>query len=297
MKDFKFNKPKARKCLSLIHNAYKKKTYLFEHVHAMNGDAPQHKYVPKGIKKGSQKHQIFLFFANLLTYHSQSDMGFQQCVAVYESNPEFFTPKVWALEEKVIAEALKKAGFIYPFSTAKRWHKSAASLFILCDGKPLKIFEGRESIDDVLKLNNEKGMNVFPGLGPKLISLLNIFYNELELMPCLKGAFPVDIHVQAECMGMNLVTTEQETVNSTLLAEFLRIRIFEICEEKGFRPLDLSHAMWFLGNRICQFCHKKRAQSEHLCPVFKYCSGRVSTELYRTRGKWDMNGKHRPLFD
>lgn len=297
MKYLQFKKARANNCLSKIYRAYQDKTYLFKFVHASNGDAPQHKYIPKGVRKGSLRHQIFLFFANLLTYHSQSDAGFKQCLEVYEKKPEFFTKKIWLIEEREIAKALNEVGFIYPFATAKRWHKSAQSLFLLYNGKPLKIFKDRESIDDIMKLNQEKGLNVFPGLGPKLMSLLNIFYHELGLMSCLKGSFPVDIHVQAECIGLSLVEIKKEVVNSTPLAEFLRVNISKICEEQKFKPLDLSHAMWFLGNRVCQFCHKRRAQSEYFCPVFKYCSGRVSTELYRTRGKWNMNGKSRPLFD
>ncbi len=296
--DLILNKKKARRCFKLIYEAYQKKTHLFQFVHASNGDAPQYRYIPKGVKKGSIKHQIFLFFANILTYHSQSEQGFQQCLAVYEKHPDFFSKKLWVINEKEIADALDKVGFIYPVATAKRWLKSGQALFLLYEGKPLKIFEGRQSIDEVMNLNLEKGLNVFPGLGPKLFSLLNIFYNELGLMKCIKGSFPVDIHVQAECMGMGIVEVQKEVIDSTPLAEFLRTHISQICEEEKFKPLDLSHALWFLGNRVCSpLCQKKQAQAEHLCPVFKFCKGRVSTKLYRTKGKWGLLYKKLPLFD
>lgn len=59
---FKFDNKRAEEILSIVHDCYLKGSHLYRYYHAKNGSAPQHKHVPESIKKGSVKHQSFLFF-------------------------------------------------------------------------------------------------------------------------------------------------------------------------------------------------------------------------------------------
>lgn len=294
----KFRKKKAIKVLGMIAEAYTSETHLYKYCNAKNGDAPQHRHIPKGVGKGSREHLMYLFFANLLTYHSQSEQGFLQVKRVYEKQPEMFHPSIVLRERESVCRVLTEVGFIYPNEGGRRWHLSAEALFRYYAGDPLKIFQQSKSIDGLLeKVKHRKGRNLFVGLGPKLFSLLALFYEELGVINHIRGAFPVDIHVQAECIGLHLVDIGKRIVSTTPIAEFLRPRIWEVCRREGMSALDLSHAMWFLGNRVCYpLCHKKPAQAEVLCPVWEHCDGRISTKLYSTRGKWGYDKKF-PLFD
>lgn len=292
---FSFNREKARELFGVIYGAYLGHKNLFKWVHADNGDAPQHKYVPVGVERGSLKHQQFLFFCSLITYSSQSEQGIQQCLKIYEAYPEIFCRKVdgsvgW------LQDIFNSGGFIYPNAIAERWHGSNITLFQKYDGDPLTIFVGKNSIDGVLSGKKEKGRNLLPGFGPKLLSLLALWYEELGLIS-LRGAFPCDVHIQNQSLGLGIAVSTENRFRTTGFAEFLRREISAVCEENGFRPLLLSHALWFLGARLCIRCRKKRVLTAFLCPVFTFCSGRVSTKLYRHKGEWDLSPlPELPLF-
>lgn len=296
---FEFDRERAEEILSIVYQSYLNNSHLYRYYHAKNGSAPQHKHIPISIKRGSPEHQIFLFFASILTYHSQSDMGFQQCLRLYNEYPEFFKSNVCEKSLPELQIAFKEIGFIYPNEAARRWLFSAKGLFEEYDGNSLAIFRSG-NIDDVLKEKIRGNKNLFPGFGPKLFSLLALFYEELGLLSPLPDAFPCDIHVQAQCIGLNIAKSDKNLFRSDPFAEFLRRNISIICRNKNISALDLSHALWFLGNRLCMYCKKKRAVSEKFCPIFKYCSGRISTALYRRKGMWDTGKPTKiplPLFE
>lgn len=294
---FKFDKKRAEEILGIIYEAHMAHTHLFRWVHANNGSAPQQKYIPAGVEKRSLEHQRFLFFCSLMTYSSQSEQGVKQCVKVYAGWPELFNKKVDGMT--VLKDIFKANGFIYPNAIAQRWHGSNRTLFKKYEGEPLKIFYKKNSINEVLLEKAVKGKNLLPGFGPKIFSLLALWYEELGLVS-LADAFPCDLHVQNECLGLDIATSSETRFRTTGFAEFLREKISEVCREKGFKPLLLSHAMWFLGSLICIKCKKKPFQAKDFCPVYSFCSGRVSTRLYRSKGEWDIEvalpGKL-PLFD
>lgn len=296
---FKFDDERAEEILSVVYACYLNGSHLYRYYHAKNGSAPQHKHIPTSIKKRSAEHQIFLFFASILTYHSQSEMGFQQCLKLYDEWPEFFRPDVCRKSPHKLQIAFKKVGFIYPNEAARRWFFSAKGLFEEYDSNPLMIFKNG-SIDDALKRKVRGNKNLLPGFGPKLLSLLALFYEELNLLNALPDAFPCDIHVQAQCIGLDIAKSQEKIFRTDPFAEFLRKNISGVCRNKNISALDLSHALWFLGNRLCMYCKKKKTTSEKFCPIFKYCSGRISTISYRRKGLWDTNKPSMdplPLFD
>lgn len=294
---FKFDKRRAKRLLiDRLFGAYDYETHLFEYVHAKNGDAPQHKYWPADTEKGSCKHQVFLFFATLLTYRSGSEEWFRQCTALFDRNKDLFFRKVLEMDMKTIENHLRTAEFVHPIAAAKYWKENARTLFDVYGGDPLKIFsEG--TISGIIKTKRESKGNLLQGYGPKLLSLLALFYEELGLIKSISDAFPCDLHVQNQCISLGLVKAESNTVDAYKLADFLRINLSNLCNKNGVSALDLSHAMWFLGNRVCIDCNRRRRISERLCPIMDCCGGRMPTQLYRRRGKWNTEKDSLPLIE
>jgi len=295
---FDFDRERAKEVLGIIYEAYTRRTYLFKWVHTSNGDAPQHRYIPDGVKRGSLEHRQFLFFCSLITYSGQSEQGIKQCFEVHRLYPGLFDKDIINISIEELERIFAHSGFIYPNAIAGRWRGSGITLFKRYDGDPLKIFIGKDSVDEVLSSEKrEKGRNLLPGFGPKILSLLALWYEELDLV-FLRDAFPCDVHVQNQCLGLGIAKSTEKRFRTTDFAEFLRRETSVVCEEQEFKPLLLSHAMWFLGNRVCVLCRKKRNRAKFLCPVFAFCSGRVSTKLYRRKGEWDLTTPKQelPLF-
>lgn len=320
-----FNNERAEEVIYRLARAYEQRTHMFKYVHHTNGDAPQHRHIPRGgvgaaneqqlalfggngnafwkkrfpkkVERGSRKHQIFLFFATLITYHSQSEQGFQQAVALYDSCNRLFTPGIRKMKLEQVQSALGWAGFIYPNEGGRRWKESGHSLFELFDGDPLRIFQ-QGTIESILDSKKENQLLI--GYGPKLLSLLAIFYEELGLIDHVEGSFPADIHVQAQCIANGIVDFEEGdvVVRTTEPAEFIRKGLVAFCQAHGISPFKLSHAMWFLGNRLCWNCNRRnREQTAALCPIKQFCQGRIDTELYNRKGLWNLQPPEYPLFE
>ncbi len=285
---FTWDEEKALTLVTTLHTAYRLHTHLFKKVHALNGDAPQHKYLPVGVEKGSPEHLLFLFFATMLTYRSLSENGFKQAVTLYEKYPVLFTESVCTIAKKELYDAFKDVGFVHPSQVAKNWPRVADELFRSYHGDPLSIFTKGVTIDGVLKFKKgPKGTMLFPGFGPKLFSLLAIFYEELGATPHIHGAFPVDLHVQRIFISLNVVTGTG-VQDAAKVAEFIRKRLSELCYKLGIKPLDLSHALWFLGNRVCAKCDKVK-EITRTCPLEVLCSGGIPSGSYGETGRWDFD--------
>lgn len=143
-------------------------------------------------------------------------MGFQQCVMIYNKNPEFFKIDVCKKSLEEMQTVFKEVGFIYPNEAARRWLLSAKGLFGKYAGNPLAIFKSG-NIDSVLKEKGQGKKNLFPGFGPKLFSLLSLFYEELGLLYPIPDAFPCDIHVQAQCIALDSILRSQIKTYFTLI--------------------------------------------------------------------------------
>ncbi len=279
---------KARRLVLEFHTAYQTHTHLFTNVHAMNGDAPQHKYLPADVSKGSPEHILFLFGATMLTYRSLSEMGFKQAVNLYEQKLYLFSRRAFDLSEKELYGIFKEVGFVHPSQVAKNWPRVVGELFQSYGGNPLAIFEKGVTIDGVVELKKgPKGTMLFPGFGPKLFSLLAIFYEELGVMPHVRGAFPVDLHVQRIFISSDVITGVG-VMDAAVIAEFIRVRLSELCYELNIKPLDLSHALWFLGNKLCTKCDKVKGIKSG-CPVENMCAGGIPSLSYNKTGKWNFD--------
>ena len=140
------------------------------------------------------------------------------------------------------------------------------------------------SVEDILLF--KKGGGDLPGFGPKILSLLSLFYEELGLLTMPPDAFPVDVHVQRFVISTKIVTANAPATNEQV-ERVLRPLLCEVCVEEGWKPLELSHALWFLGNRCCNGCYNNAA-TEFLCPAYAKCGGSISTLPYSRRGIWEI---------
>ncbi|MDP3958214.1 MAG: hypothetical protein Q8Q36_01985 [bacterium] len=291
-----FDRDRAEQVMEAAHAAYHARTHLYLRVHGLNGDAPQRKYRPEGVVRGSPDDLIRLYFATLTDRRQLSAEVYKAHVRLWQSHEWLYREDVLALKEcetleKILRE--EKAGT--PKESAKTWLPCAETLYSTFGGDPRKLFAGG-SISAALewKYGEEKKRkrDPLPGFGPKILSLLAIFYEELGAIQSLPDAFPVDMHIQRIFISTGAVSAPG-IEKSAGLAEFLRFRLCEICSERKWKPLELSQAFWFLGNQTCTRCYLLK--DAHLrCPVYEECGGAIESRSYFKRGEWDFNAPRRP---
>ncbi|MBI2046340.1 MAG: hypothetical protein HYT28_02905 [Parcubacteria group bacterium] len=290
---FSYNKKRTKEAMLAIMKSFEKETHLFRFVFI--NDAPQHKYYPKEVVKGSFEHLLFLFLGTLLVYRSVSDQGFKQAVLLENKFPWLFSKEILEKTLEDVIAAMKAIGFIHPWEVARSWYGTARTLFSEYEGDPIRLLVEIKSVDAFLKLKRKKGGNRFPGYGPKLFSLLVLFYQELGVPESflVKEAFPVDLHVQRVFLSLGLISFNTRLVDSVKLAEYIRKKLSRLCEVEHIPVIELSHALWFLGNRLCGKC--QNTSYMHLrCPLYNMCGGAFSSEPYRLEGKWDNQLPRKP---
>lgn len=268
--------------------SFKNETHLFRYVSIAH--APQHNHRPKMVAKGSSEHLVFLFLATLIIYRSVSDEGFKQATLLYERSSWLFTNEILSKTLDDVTEAMRAVGFIHPWEAARSWYGTAQTLFREYEGSPLRLLREIKSVDDFMTLKNNGRGNRFPGYGPKLFSLLILFYQELGIPEAfsVKEVFPVDLHVQRIFLSLGLAAFNTRFVDATTLAEHIRKEISSLCEREKICVVELSHALWFLGNRLCGNCQRV-SDITLKCPLYKWCGGAFASEPYRFRGEWDKS--------
>jgi len=294
--NFVFHEDRAHEVLlERIHGAYKRQELMYGQYHAFHGVAPQHSNLPKGILKGSEEHVTFLFFTTLVTLQSSSDEGFKNAVRLYEEFNECFTYNVLLSNihgSNSLQDIFEEVGFNKPSTWSKYWVQCARTLFCDYDGSPLGIIKDVKTVDGMLaqkkKARKEGKSWWLNGYGPKLFSLFCIFCEELGLIEAISDAIPVDVHLQRICLSTGVVTADSDKFGDTILAEFLRENLTKFCWWNDITPVDLSHAMWFLGSKACSRCSRARGMHGY-CPVYEECEGSPPTKPYWRKGHWRLD--------
>ncbi|HEC93751.1 MAG TPA: hypothetical protein ENI56_00015 [Candidatus Kaiserbacteria bacterium] len=284
-----FNKPRAKDVLGSLNRAYKEQKQLFAHV-TREENAPQQKFFPYGVERGDVEHRRWLFFATMTDRREMSNVVYESHARLWEREPRLYFEEVLGMSSPEILKTLTREKVGVPRQSAEYWQRSARTLFESFEGDPLTIYQKLESVNGILRFSkggrgNQKGL--LPGFGPKILSLLALFYGELKLMQIPGDAFPVDVHVQRFAISTGIVTAETPTVRSYEIERVLRPFLCNMCMEEGWKPLDLSHALWFLGNKCCSGCCRN-AVAKLLCPSYEMCGGAVSTHSYFRQGRWDL---------
>jgi len=103
-------------------------------------------------------------------------------------------------------------------------------------------------------------------------------------------AFPVDVHVQRFALSTGILQLRQKERNYTL-ESILRPLLSKICHERGWQAVEVAHAIWFLGNKLCTAC-SINSQAEVYCPVYQSCGGAFMTKDYSAKGLWNPKSRY-----
>ncbi len=253
--------------------------------------APQRKYFPPSAEVADLNHRRWLFFAAMTDRREESERVYASHERLAGKSPELYTRDVLRMPSSEIEALLRKERVGSPGQSAKYWPRCAETLFHEYGGDPLFMY-GNTNIDDLLRIKRIRKMDPLPGFGPKILSLLSLFYEELGLMEMPSDAFPVDVHVQRFAISTGIIQCAGRVLNEHA-EQVLRKLLCGLCFEEGWSSLELSHAIWFLGSRLCSSCYRNKA-IPMLCPVHDQCGGSISTLKYFQKGIWDFDAqRHR----
>ncbi|MHB8660801.1 MAG: hypothetical protein ACYC75_02600 [Minisyncoccota bacterium] len=281
---------RAKNVLGTLYTAYVHNQKLFRHVNR-EMHAPQRRHFPCGVPKGSLGHRQWLFFAAMTDRREESERVYASHARLATRAPELYTRSVVKMASHEIAAILKSEKVGSPEQSARYWPRSAETLFGEFLGDPLNLYQ-KGRIDDLLEFKRNGHGDKLPGFGPKILSLLALFYAELGLIGMPEDAFPVDVHVQRFAISTGIIRSSGR-IASEKVEKVLRPLLCKIIFEEGWSALELSHAIWFQGGRLCNGCYRNSV-SELLCPSYNQCDGSISTTSYFRKGVWDFDAaRHR----
>jgi hypothetical protein len=311
--------------------ASERRTHFYSEVHQDNGDAPQRRHIPDKMRRGSSAHLRWLFLTVLTDRRQISEEVYKNHSVLHGEYPWLYEerflrdwkrfrkqtkatlvepPKTIELFDDLQLEPemtpdrelidfvtliLQWQGVGVPRQSAKYWIPCMRTLYCDLAGDPLRLYESG-NIDAILKWcearKRETGRDPLPGYGPKLLSLLAIFLEELGLLPQVEGAFPVDVHIQRIFISTGAIKG-RGAISSDELAEKIRRPLYSLCVKNGWSPLRASHALWFQGNKNCSSC-SKRKDIEQRCPLYSKCGGAIESRSYFLEGKWYLDEPRLP---
>jgi endonuclease III len=281
---------RAKVVLTRLFEAYVHQWQLFSHIRRQS-HAPQQINIPQGVTVGSLEHRRWLFFAAMTDRREVSSRVYESHARLAEWVPKLYTQDVLGMASEEIACLLRSEKVGSPGQSAVYWPRCAKTLFGHFSGDPLNLY--RElGVDGLLDFKKNAQEDPLPGFGPKILSLLALFLSELKLMPMPQDAFPVDVHVQRFAISAGILRGGAAALNEKV-EKVLRPLLCSIAIEEGWEALELSHAIWFLGNRLCSGCYRNKV-ARVLCPVYDECGGGASTRTYFRNGFWGFDAdRHR----
>ena len=260
-------------------------------------NAPQWKYRPRDMKIGSKEHCIWLWSAASTDLRSESEFVYRAHRMMWEEEQdqfvfgdiprptrELYQKKVLGWKESDFESALANRRFGNPHRNVEWWGRRAKTLWHDWKGDPFRMYESG-TIDAVMAWKDAQKEDPIPGIGPKIASLIAIFFEEIGMKP-VPDAFPVDVHVQRFALALGLVSLKRiDPILNETLEQILRPALSELCREEGWSRIALSHAIWFRGNRGCTNCSRTR-HVELSCPVYAECGGVLASKSYFRMGLW-----------
>ncbi len=286
-----FEQERARKILRELYQQFLASGLEIE------SNAPQHLYRPRQMKVRSRPHQIWLWSAastdlrseSATVYHTHRMLwnGEQNQLAFVDGRPptrELYTRKVLGWQQSDFEHAFAKCRFGNPRRNIEWWGRRAETLWNEWRGDPFAMYSGG-TVNSVMEWKKAQKQDPLPGIGPKIASLIAIFFEEIGMNP-VPDAFPVDVHVQRFALALGLVSlTRIAPIMNETLEQILRPALSNLCHEEGWSRITLSHAIWFRGNRGCTNCSNNRHAGE-TCPVYADCTGALPSKSYFRMGLW-----------
>lgn len=256
-------------------------------------NAVQRYNIPSLMLQGDPEHQCWLYFATMTDRREDSTRVWPSHVKLCAKYPRLYTSYAARLKPETIEVKLREFKVGSPGQSAKYWPRCAKTLFGELGGRPLRLYErGKGLIDDVLAFKRATKEDPIPGFGPKILSLLALYYAELGLMPMPEDAFPVDVHVQRFCISTGIVSGKGTIVNEQL-EQIVRPLLCRVTKRLAISRIEASHDIWFLGHYACTGCWKKSAIPE-LCPAYTRCGGAIDSKSYYRKGVWHLDSPRNP---
>jgi endonuclease III len=274
--------------LSGLYFSYKDKSHLSAYVNPENS-APQVVNFPINLPRDPQSlmYRKWLAVATVTDRRTVSEGVYRGHARLYETYPDWYTPEGFAAaDKKFIQDMYAKNGVGMAGQSVQYVGVVLKSIRDYFMDDPLNIFRYKEVglvLKEIKRMKKGLGFNPLPGFGPKILSLYAMYLEQLGLV-CVVDAIPVDVWVQSIMISTGAITISPGERNSTL-EKALRPFIVNLCLQKGWSRVDMSHAIWFNGNQNCNVC--KSQNLSDLCPIYSQCRGRVSSESYFRKGQWD----------
>ena len=285
--DIVIHDERARRVIGELYETAKRSGGLYRYV-SRTAHAVQRLFIPNRMSPGSIEHQLWLFFATMTDRREESARVYESHVNLRRRHPRLYTEAAARMAPDTIAEKLAAEKVGSPGQSARYWPRCARTLFEKFRGDPLALYRmGDGLIDDVLRYKPSREGDRLPGFGPKILSLLSLYFEELGLMEMPRDAFPVDVHVQRFLISTGIITSTGQVTNEEV-ERVVRPFLCRLCAEENIPRLELSHVIWFLGNRCCSGCYRNKAV-ERLCPSYGDCGGSISTLTYTKKGLWDFD--------
>lgn len=259
---------------------------FFRYVHA-DAYAPQRTCIPAGVERGDERHRVWLFFGAMTDRRGQSNRIYDGHERLWKKYPELYTYDVTAIPIDRVIQLVASERLGLHNNVIRNWVDNAKTLFYILGGEPLNIYKGRSVNDIEYPINRKNDYMHLPGFGPKILSLLSMFYAELDLMELPLDAFPVDVHVQRIAISTGILDSRDRYISNETAEMILRFLICRIAIDNDWSRIELSNALWLLGNQGCHDCYRCKTMS-YFCPVYNECRGAISSGPYY-KGKWDLH--------
>lgn len=264
---------------------------------SLDGMYEQKPVVP--MKKASLDHLQWVFPTVGSDRRQESTNVYRNHALLYHDMPELYRGEAQHWSREDLKRLLSSRKFGIPGDTSRDWPYQARTLFKSFGGDPIKLLEYcGGTVAGVLAFKEnwkkENGAPTLPGFGPKITSLLYLFYEELGKFPMPEDAFAVDLHVQRFFLQTKAIVLKG-TTHSSMMEKVLRPYLCGFSFRFDKSKVDVAHGLWQNGSKMCDVCTNTKG-SDVLCPVEKECKGSVHTESYNTQRMWTYPLHFRPKF-
>jgi hypothetical protein len=271
----------------LVMKAWKNKTHLYTTL--SEASAPQNVFCPEAFKgegRGSLSHIRWLATAAMSDSRTQSRTLYKGMKSLWDTHPFLFESNDPCNTETLTA-LFREKGIGVPTVAVARFLTRRDSLWRHFGGSPLTFFGGK-TVSLVLESMKKSGAgNPFPGVGPKIVSLLTVFLTEIDAfkkwgIESPEDFVPVDVWLQSISLSTRSLVIHDGLVRSNVVEKTLRPAFSSLMKTEGVCGSDVSHAFWLLGSKLCSSC--SRVSTESLCPVYKECQGPIRRDTYWAGG-------------
>jgi hypothetical protein len=270
--------------------AMKNKEGLFASVDTQ----PERNFVNLAKSYGSEFALNAMFLVTPMVLGGRTEPFFRKI-----SVPERFEKNLWLMNPKNVVEHNEedviKACFAF-FRPAGRQAEPIFGYYYNCK-KITDDYGG--SVSNFLKKRDGDALRIYKDLtvypraktplkeirrfGPKIAKLFIQWVNEYNLYD-LRNADRVGLPVDFQ-VGRVIVQTNGLVLSKPVDSNFITIKVlplvFDDLVTKGYKPEEISKALWAIGSGGCKF------KRHSLCPLEKYCTSLISSSRYDNDGVFD----------